>query len=548
MADIVQANGLPVIDYTARDFDTLLQSMRNLIPSVLPEWTDNANEADFGNALLELFAQMGDILSYYQDRVANESFLGTAQSRASVIEHLRLIGYRLATAAPAATSLQVTVPATFSSKITVNRGDAFATKSQNSSPSVRFEYTGINPLVLDFGSPDLSTSPQPGVKYYVSSQAGMKTIWYVDPSQTPPVKTTACLPVEEGRLISNEILGISNGMPNQKFTLAHPSLILGPVAAAPSANPDIVVQTQLGAASPQSWTLQESLAFGGTTQRDFVIEIDENDEATVIFGDNTLGAIPPTGATIFATYRVGGGSAGNVPANTIQTILNSPPLALAAAKVTNPGAATGGAEREDIPHAVLYAPSVFRSLRRAVTAADYVALASSYKGVGKVQAASTSWNTVTLYVAPEGGGQVSDTLESGLLAFFEDMRIVGQTVEIADVAYVSIYVTANLTVQSYYSRDGVTAQVQAACAALLAFDNVTFGQSIYLSKFYETIQEVPGVVAANIVEFRREDQTTAVQPGGTIVLYPNEVPMVPAGPDNADYASGIKVANVEGGF
>ena len=54
--------------------------------------------------LLELFAHIGDILSYYQDRVANESFLGTARTRRSVIEHLRLIGYELGTAAPAAAS------------------------------------------------------------------------------------------------------------------------------------------------------------------------------------------------------------------------------------------------------------------------------------------------------------------------------------------------------------------------------------------------------------------------------------------------------------
>ena len=78
--------------------------MRALIPAKLPEWTDHSSEADFGNVLLELFAHMGDILSYYQDRVANESFLGTARTRRSVIEHLRLIGYELATAAPAAAS------------------------------------------------------------------------------------------------------------------------------------------------------------------------------------------------------------------------------------------------------------------------------------------------------------------------------------------------------------------------------------------------------------------------------------------------------------
>ena len=84
---------------------------------------------------------MGDILSYYQDRVANESFLGTAQERRSVIQHLRLIGYTLSTAAPASATLTLSVPATVTDVITIRRGDAFATKGQKDKPSVRFEYT-----------------------------------------------------------------------------------------------------------------------------------------------------------------------------------------------------------------------------------------------------------------------------------------------------------------------------------------------------------------------------------------------------------------------
>src|SRR5512134_3410907 len=136
MAEIKRVEGRPIVDYMARDYDSLLQSMRALIPYKLPEWTDHTSEADFGNVLLELFAHMGDILSYYQDRVANESFLGTAQSRRSIIEHLRLIGYTLATAAPAATSLAVTVPGSFSGTVTISQGDAFATRSQKDKPSV----------------------------------------------------------------------------------------------------------------------------------------------------------------------------------------------------------------------------------------------------------------------------------------------------------------------------------------------------------------------------------------------------------------------------
>lgn len=149
MADIKKVNGQPVINYMARDYDSLLRSMRELIPEKLPEWTDYESEADFGNVLLQLFAHMGDILSYYQDRVANESFLGTAQTRRSIIHHLRLIGYKLATAAPASTKLNLFVPADYDGEITISKGDAFATKSQKDKPSVRFEYTRETPLIID---------------------------------------------------------------------------------------------------------------------------------------------------------------------------------------------------------------------------------------------------------------------------------------------------------------------------------------------------------------------------------------------------------------
>src|SRR5262245_42234647 len=125
MAELKSVNGRPMIDYMARDYDSLLQAMRALIPEKLPEWTDYESQADFGNVLLQLFAHMGDILSYYQDRVANESFLGTAQQRRSVIQHLRLIGYRLATAVPASATLTVLLPSTYQGTLTIAKGSTF---------------------------------------------------------------------------------------------------------------------------------------------------------------------------------------------------------------------------------------------------------------------------------------------------------------------------------------------------------------------------------------------------------------------------------------
>ncbi len=43
--------------------------------------------------LVELLAYAGDPLSYFQDAVATEAYLGTARRRASVRRHARLVDY-----------------------------------------------------------------------------------------------------------------------------------------------------------------------------------------------------------------------------------------------------------------------------------------------------------------------------------------------------------------------------------------------------------------------------------------------------------------------
>ncbi|MFI6644009.1 baseplate J/gp47 family protein [Streptomyces sp. NPDC050504] len=521
MAEIRRTDDGPVVDYMARDYESLLHAMREQIPRKLPEWRDFGNEADFGNVLLQLFAHIGDIIGYYQDRVAGEAFLGTARTRRAVIQHLRLIGYELGTAAPAAATLALSLPASATGTVTVNRGDAFATASSRDRPGVRFEYARESPLTIDLTA--LPVDPTTGRKVFGPAQGGG-------------------VPVEEGRLIKDEVLGTSNGRPDQRFPLARPALVLRPSAPAGQTGRDILLTTTL-AATTEAWTPRDTLAFSQAAQRDYVVETDADDRSAVLFGDGRFGAIPPPGALVKATYRVGGGAAGNVPAGAVDTVV-AQQLALIGARVSNPAPATGGAERESIEHAVLHAPAVFRSLRRAVTAADYEALALSFEGVGKVHAEATGWNQVTLHVAPEGGGKVSDALEAGLKGYFEDKRMLSQLIEISDVDYVQIKVTAEVAIESFYVRDDVVAAVRTAAGALLAFERVDFRQTVYLSKFYEEIQDVPGVVFANITEFRRGDrQGPAVEPSGTLALGANEVPVAPTDPA---YGSGIKIVVLDG--
>lgn len=517
-----EKNGQKIVDYTGRDYDSLLQSMRALIPAKLPEWKNAESEADFGNVLLQLFAHMGDILSYYQDRIANESFLGTAQSRRSVIQHLQLIGYRLATAAPASTTLDIILPGDCQGKFKVTQGDAFSTKSEKGKPSIRFEYTGETPL--EFNCED-------GVPF--KNEKGEKK------------KRIVGIPVEEGQLIRNEVLSISIGMPNQQFQLTHPSLIVRSLAQNQHMNKDIGLVTERDG-SIETWTLRESLAFSGG-EKDYILEIDEEDRATVIFGDGLAGAIPPKDAVIKVKfYRVGGGQRGNVPARSITTVVDAPALTRLGATVVNLEPATGGAGRESIEHAVRHAPHVFRtlsdgepfSLKRSVTAQDYQALALDFPGVGKVRAEPSNWNVVTLYVAPERGGHVSDVLRANLLNYFEDKRPLSTIIEVEDVEYVEIFVTAMVGIKSYYKTPDVVEEIKEKTGSLLAFQNVQFGQTLYLSKFYEAIEAIESVEYVNIQEFRRKGQTEPIAPEGMISLKESELSQAP---EAEPYNDAIKV-------
>jgi hypothetical protein len=501
-------------NYRARDADALLASMRELIPTVLPEWTDHGSEADFGRVLLELFAHMGDILGYYTDAVANESYLGTAQSRRSVIEHLRLIGYRLSTAAPAAAALTLALPRPPTAPVRIVRGNAFATASTPDAPSVRFEYNGAQAFEL-------------AVHEFVPGGTG--------------VVATRTIPVEEGRLVTGELIGRSDGRPHQRFPLVRPRLVLGSTGRAPDLT--------LDDGSPTAWTLRDTLAFSGPADPDFLVEIDDQDRATVVFGER----VPPNLALLRATYRVGGGAHGNVGPGTIATIAEADQLTLLAAGVVNAGRATGGADRETIEHAVAHAPRVFRSLGRAVTTADFEAIALGYGGVGKVRARPEWGGVVRLFVAPQGGGRVSDVLRGGLIAHFEDRRSIGTRVEIRSVTPVPIFVSATVDIQPYYSTQQVTEQVRRAVRGVLAFDRVSFGEVVYLSKFFEAIEAVDGVAGVNITQFARPDQLEPVHPDGKIAVADHELPRVPEAGDFTDpaeaarYPGGVRLVPV-GGF
>lgn len=90
----VRQSPTPQIDYLARDYGRLKRLLFDRLSVTIPDWKER-HIPDLGVMLVELFAYIGDHLSYQQDAIATEAYLGTARQRISVRRHARLVDYRL---------------------------------------------------------------------------------------------------------------------------------------------------------------------------------------------------------------------------------------------------------------------------------------------------------------------------------------------------------------------------------------------------------------------------------------------------------------------
>jgi hypothetical protein len=103
--------GLPSISYRAGTYSTFLESMLARLSTVYIDVSADGGTgassrlyplkrlttrelSDPSIALLDAWAVVADVLTFYQERIANEGYLGTATERVSVLELARLIGYK----------------------------------------------------------------------------------------------------------------------------------------------------------------------------------------------------------------------------------------------------------------------------------------------------------------------------------------------------------------------------------------------------------------------------------------------------------------------
>lgn len=455
-------NYVPQVDYTSRDYLSIRDDLLALIPTFAPQWT-NRDAADFGIVLLQMFAYMGDLQSYYTDRAGNEAFISTASKRSSILRHAALLDYQPTQSTPAL--VELTFTNTAGENLTVPAKSQIATSTTvNGESQIIFE-----------------------------TNAAVTVPGAAAPGNTAKVIAT------QGYTVENELVkAASTGQPNQVYPLETDGIIEGSV----SVEIDNVTYEKV----------QYLIDVPGNTPA-FATFTDAEGLTYIQFGDNIGGKIPPLNSSIYATYRVGGGTIGNISAGSLTEFLTGFSTGLT---VTNQTAANGGEDPESTDSIKINAPISLKSLNRAVSLSDYSSLTLQVPRVAKANATSETYSSVIVYFAPFGDRGVEadnvtptgifDAIELTVVDYLRGKAPANTTITLAPPSYVKTDIKMSVTVLPQYRRSTVQYGVLAAVNEILAFSNVLFGDRISLQYLMRAVASVPGVDFTEIQLFRRNDQ------------------------------------------
>ncbi|WP_426211280.1 PA14 domain-containing protein [Massilia sp. TWP1-3-3] len=283
----------------------------------------------------------------------------------------------------------------------------------------------------------------------------------------------------------------------------------------------IAAATASGAASTLAlrvdgvlWQAAPRIGLLGPRTRGYVLQLNDDGQSVVQFGDGVHGARLPSGElNVEASYRVGLGSQGNLASGKIDLLLMRP---LGLKEVVNPVPASGGADPESGARARANAPLTVRTLDRIVSLRDVQDFAAAFAGIGKAQAVWL-WNgaqrLVHLTVGGVDGADIDplSALHRNLAAAVDAARAPHQMLTIAPGRTLWFGLDARVAVLAGQRAAPVLARVRLALQAAFGFAARSYGQSLSGSELLAAMQAVEGVDWIDLDQMRLR-----ATPGGPV--------------------------------
>lgn len=359
---------MATFDYTSRDFISIRQDLLARASALIPEFT-STESSDFANTLIDLWAYMGDVLHFYVDRAASEAFLETATQRDSVMAIANLLDY---------------IP----SGVRASRG------------SVVFSLTTLPPLSSEYVIPQYTVlsgtdAEENTYSFYTTSASNAMTM----------VGQQVTVSVVQGTLISDELLGVSNGGVNQKFNLVKKNVDVDSVVVSVMEGP----VDNLGNPTAVEYQYVPQISSANYLDKIFTARVQSDGSTQIQFGNGFNGSVPSTNASMYVDYRTTAGSSGNLNANRITVVSGVPSSYVSIVSATS---TSGGADRESIESIKTNVSRLYRTQDRAVSLQDYKDLALQTPGVSKATAVFNAGSEKTLSTCSITSGVITFTTSS----------------------------------------------------------------------------------------------------------------------------------------
>jgi photosystem II stability/assembly factor-like uncharacterized protein len=311
-----------------------------------------------------------------------------------------------------------------------------------------------------------------------------------------------------GQTVADELLGSSQGLKtHQVFLLKQRPLTY--ISSAAGRGAQSTLKIYIGGVSWQEVTEPDRL---DQEKRTFMLRQDAQGQTAIIFGHGPQGSGIPSGTEpIIATYRQGLGRAGNVAAGSLHLLQTTVP---GLKGVTNPLAASGGADPETMDEAQGKAPLSLRAMERLVSLTDYEDFARRFAGIGQAQARLISQNHrqwLHITVAGADGDEISKDSEvyQNLVKAINTWRACpAPPVQVDSFRRLFFDVRARVWIEpDHHAR---MAEIEAAAKKALkdafAFDRREFGQPVAAAQVITLIQDIPGVCAVELEQLYQHGQ------------------------------------------
>ena len=403
--------------------------------------------------ILSLFAAIAEVLHYYVDNMARETFLSTARRYDSVVKHGALVDYHARAAIAATVDVILSRSITGNSigaKLTIPQGTLFTDQSGNSWLSAR-DVTWYS---------NVTTCRVPIIQHEKYTTSALNNM---------VIPTGDRVQLNLGTL------------PNGKY-YEHGSMSL-----------------QIGG---ESWVLVETFAKSKPTDKHFMVSVDESLNPYIMFGDGTFGKKPAAGAKITnVVFYLTNGSQGNVKSNTITSVPSVISSSITDATVSNAYDAGGGSNYENFTMLKEHIPLSVKTLGVAITKEDFESLAMLVDGVNKAKADYECGRKLTVYISPDGGAVASSELISRVYNRLSQRAPMTTWLKVKSAGKVQIILEMDVTGKKSYKTAEIQTQILTALYNAYSPEQAEIGGSVRVSDIYALIDNLSTVDYLHLTKF-----------------------------------------------